>query len=78
MNKLILIAALAASACGDNGKAQSTGEYVVDMCGPAPLAPGVAAQLDGNVVTITRDTYLRLQQFREDVAVWRDCVTDLP
>lgn len=57
---------------------QTTGEQVLEMCGPMPTAPGVAAAFDGDRVELTRDTYLKLQTYREYVTVWSVCAATLP
>lgn len=73
-----VVALCLAVGCVSEEKPQTTGEYVLEMCGPMPQAPGTAASFDGERVEISRDTYTHLQDYRIYVTLWSACVASLP
>ena len=79
MKALVLAIALLAACNADDQKPPTeVGKIVVEMCGEPPLAPGWAVQSNGDTVTMTTTDYTAINKWREDVAAWRDCVTNLP
>jgi hypothetical protein len=81
MQKILLAALLAA--CTSEPEQQTAGQHVLEMCGPPPAFPGLAAafarQPDGRLMAvITTQTYGELVAYRLDALAWQDCVGGLP
>jgi hypothetical protein len=79
--KLVSLLILVIAACNNDNSAKECpviGAEVVNMCGAAPLAPGWAVQSNGDTVTMSTSDYNALNNWREQVATWRECVTNLP
>jgi hypothetical protein len=81
--KTLLLASLLFAACNDDPSQMQppteVGKIVVEMCGEPPLAPGWAIQANGDgTVTMSSADYTAINKWREDVATWRDCATNLP
>lgn len=60
---------------------QTTGEQVLEMCGPMPTAPTEDSYFfnESHVrIEMPLDSYRRLRTYHEYVAVWSVCVATLP
>lgn len=81
MRKIIL--ALLMAACTSEPAEQTTGQHVLEMCGPPPVFPPYAyavAGFDSDCLTIviTTETHGALIGYRLDALAWQDCVGGLP
>lgn len=77
--KLSALLVLFAFACNSSAKeCPAIGAEVVDMCGAAPLAPGWAVQSNGDTVSMSTSDYSAINNWRDQVAAWRECVINLP
>ena len=81
MRTILMVAALMGGCTSDaksgNGQCPIVGEYVVEMCGDRPLAPGWAAQVSGDTATMAASTFNDIAAWRENVTTWLNCVGGL-
>jgi len=70
---LVILAALAVSACASDPSLDSARQAIAAECGDAPLAPGWAIAFDGNSAYLSRADAIAIAAWRDDVAAYTGC-----
>ncbi len=77
MKHIVLLVAFL-SGCTDQSPAHTaTSQAIEEQCGPRPLAPGLAVQVDKGIASMSVASYGAIVQYQLDASAYLDCSGDV-